>query len=305
MKAKKLISAVTALVLVCGAPVFSFESPAFEANALTKLFDSGVYEGLFSYNIQGVVSDTPEETLLEDKYVMIIKKCEDADFQGKLVIPEEIDGVPVTYINVRAFEGSDFMEVIIPKSVTMISDNAFRYCPNLISVTIENPNCNISDNDQNAMMPLFGSTFSPIKGKIYGYADSTAQKYAEYHGLDFDLIENKPYKDENIIYMKTGETRNISTADGLKWAVDDSDILKVDYLGTVTAKTAGTAVVYAISGDTVKNRFIVNVSGNVISPIDINKDGQINPSDASDILRYYAYLSTGGKLSFEEFTNKE
>ena len=105
--------------------------------------------------------------------------------------------------------------------------------------------------------------------------------------------------------MKTGETRNISTADGLKWAVDDSDILKADYLGTVTAKTAGTAVVYAISGDTVKNRFIVNVSGNVISPIDINKDGQINPSDASDILRYYAYLSTGGKLSFEEFINKE
>ena len=42
MKAKKLISALTAFVLVCGAPVFCYESPAFEANALTKLFDSGV-----------------------------------------------------------------------------------------------------------------------------------------------------------------------------------------------------------------------------------------------------------------------
>lgn len=35
---------------------------------------------------------------------------------------------------------------------------------------------------------------------------------------------------------------------------------------------------------------------------DVNNDGRIDASDASDILKYYAYVSTGGELSFEDFT---
>ena len=34
---------------------------------------------------------------------------------------------------------------------------------------------------------------------------------------------------------------------------------------------------------------------------DVNGDGQLNAKDASDILRYYAYLSTGGTLGFKDF----
>lgn len=38
---------------------------------------------------------------------------------------------------------------------------------------------------------------------------------------------------------------------------------------------------------------------------DINKDGFINASDAAYILRYSAYLGTGGTLSLEDFIGKE
>ena len=37
---------------------------------------------------------------------------------------------------------------------------------------------------------------------------------------------------------------------------------------------------------------------------DVNGDGKADASDASDILRYYAHISTGGTLSFEEFIKK-
>jgi hypothetical protein len=34
---------------------------------------------------------------------------------------------------------------------------------------------------------------------------------------------------------------------------------------------------------------------------DVNGDGKINASDATMILQYYSYLSTGGDLVFKEF----
>jgi hypothetical protein len=34
---------------------------------------------------------------------------------------------------------------------------------------------------------------------------------------------------------------------------------------------------------------------------DINDDGAVNASDASIVLSYYAYISTGGELSLEEY----
>lgn len=40
----------------------------------------------------------------------------------------------------------------------------------------------------------------------------------------------------------------------------------------------------------------------VVKSADVNNDGKIDASDASDILNYYAYISTGGELSFEDFT---
>ena len=55
----------------------------------------------------------------------------------KVVIPAEIEGLPVTSIGDEAFsECSDLESVTIPDGVTSIGDDAFFYCENLRSITI-------------------------------------------------------------------------------------------------------------------------------------------------------------------------
>lgn len=56
---------------------------------------------------------------------------------GELVIPETIDGLPVTEIGDWAFYGCRKLKgVTIPASVTRIGDSAFKGCGGLRSMTI-------------------------------------------------------------------------------------------------------------------------------------------------------------------------
>jgi len=61
--------------------------------------------------------------------------------EGELVIPAEIEGLPVTSIGRSvwggAFSGCESLtSITIPDSVTSIGDEAFRYCTSLTSITI-------------------------------------------------------------------------------------------------------------------------------------------------------------------------
>lgn len=55
-----------------------------------------------------------------------------------LVIPEQIDGVPVEAIGDSAFEYKPFTSVVIPNSVITIGNHAFRSCEQLSSLTLGN-----------------------------------------------------------------------------------------------------------------------------------------------------------------------
>ena len=50
---------------------------------------------------------------------------------GSVVIPDTINGYPVTGVGQGAFEGASLISVTIPGAVTNIADNAFTQCPNL------------------------------------------------------------------------------------------------------------------------------------------------------------------------------
>lgn len=87
----------------------------------------------------------------------------------------------VVKIGELAFSNCDALEsVIIPDSVTKIENRAFFNSKALTSVTIENPDCEIIDNENGKSIP--------DTAVIHGYENSTAQAYAEKYNRKFVLL---------------------------------------------------------------------------------------------------------------------
>lgn len=63
------------------------------------------------------------------------------DEGGKVIIPEQLEGVSVEVIGESAFAGKEFMGVVIPKTVERIEENAFQGCFRLYEVFLNNPSC--------------------------------------------------------------------------------------------------------------------------------------------------------------------
>ena len=165
---------------------------------------------------------------------------------------------PFTFERDIALESID-----IPASVEEISRCAFGECASLTSITINNPECYISNDE--TTLGVKGATV------IRGYSDSTAQKYAETYGFAFEAID--------------GASANTSlgdpTGDGKIDAKDASFVL-VEY---AKLSTGGESTL----SDAEKNA------------ADVNKDGKADAKDASTILTYYAYVSTGGTDTIESY----
>jgi hypothetical protein len=89
----------------------------------------------------------------------------------KVVIPAEIEGIPVRVIGGGAFRNLDITEIIIPDTVTTIAgpsaawlhDGAFRSCAGLTSVTLSNSLTTIGDN---AFYGCSGLTTITIPGSV-------------------------------------------------------------------------------------------------------------------------------------------
>ncbi|SEK33869.1 Leucine rich repeat-containing protein [Ruminococcus sp. YRD2003] len=171
-------------------------------------------------------------------------------------------------IGAFAFSENNSLESVdIPASVTDISRCAFEKCTSLTSVTINNPECDIYDDET-----TLGVKETTV---IHGYSGSTAQEYAENYGFAFEAIDEAPAK------ISFGDP----TGDG-KIDAKDSSFVLVEYAKLSTGDES------ALSED-------------VKSAADVNKDSKIDSKDASAILSYYAYVSTGGTDSIQEFLKTE
>lgn len=79
--------------------------------------------------------------------------------------------------------------------VTSIGKNTFSRCTSLISITIKNHDCEIYDHSI-SNGDCYDYDIEHYKyyyiGKIFGYKDSTAQKYAEENNYKFESLEEIP-----------------------------------------------------------------------------------------------------------------
>lgn len=96
------------------------------------------------------------------------KYCYLTRYNGKsreVVIPDEHDGVPVTYVADYAFKtgGARIESVAFPDSVTEIWGGTFRYLPRLTSIIVSDDNPNYSTDD----------------GNLYDKSGKTLIKYAQ------------------------------------------------------------------------------------------------------------------------------
>ena len=107
----------------------------------------------------------------------------------EVVIPDS-----VTEIERWAFSMcTSLTDVNIPENVKYIRDGAFERCSNLKSITINNPECSIYDDDGTISNIRYSGMGTYFYGTIYGYTGSTAQTYAEKYGYNFVSLDEPEF----------------------------------------------------------------------------------------------------------------
>ena len=104
------------------------------------------------------------------------------DFRnGDLVIPEKIDGLPVTCIRENTFFHCEGLKTcVIPDSVEKIGNRAFFDCPDLVSVTIGNGASEIDSLSFSACPELTSVTIGKGAANISEYAFSSCPKLSSF-----------------------------------------------------------------------------------------------------------------------------
>ena len=227
-----------------------------------------------------------------------IKEIGFRSFSGCSLLKEIIIPDSVESISPGAFAGCGFSEIVIPASVKTLTvlpgydyygegglgeTPATFYGNKLMSVTFENPNTDFGDLDVDLDDAMWlrriisntMDTYYNYTGTVYGYANSTAQKYAELCGYNFVVL---PEPEKNVSFGDpTGDE---------KTDANDASFVLVEYAKLSTGSES-------------------ELTEAERSAADVNNDGKIDSKDASIILGYYSYLSTGGSLSLPEFIANE
>ena len=112
MKLKRFCAGLAALCMICAVV------PMLPASAEDTIIVQ-VYEGI--------------DYVKYEDHIEIFGASKD---NTELIIPAEIDGLPVTSIRIQAFIDANITSVTIPESITDIGQEAFAYCTALTDVTI-------------------------------------------------------------------------------------------------------------------------------------------------------------------------
>ena len=221
-----------------------------------------------------------------------------------VIIPDKIDGLPVTEIlpyvffesQITSIKLPDSLETIgecafmfcenlknieIPESVKYICENAFNSCTAAESITILNPECEIYD----SYLTMYQFT-----GTIYGYENSTAQEYAEKYEYNFSAIDAEPE------VTTPAETTAVTTSEDVVTTVSQTEMttpeetqvsqIETSVSQVITSEPAITTVSVVTTPEITKR---TDEHGNIVITVgDVNDDGKVSALDAAIIARKLA-----------------
>ena len=118
MKLKKMLAVISALGMLYAVP---FLPEAVQESAIITAKADKTYKNL-TYFVNY------DNTIMITGYTKTI--------EGELVIPDKIDGMPVTAIEKSAFSCCEMTSVVLPETVTEIGEGAFNGCTNLTSIIL-------------------------------------------------------------------------------------------------------------------------------------------------------------------------
>lgn len=98
--------------------------------------DAG-YAGMKPRHYELTAKDAPfSYKMYPDDYGYTIYQYDGEDNTGTLIIPETINGIPVTGLEHECFKGTGFSEIVLPDTLKTIRYSALSYCSNLTTLNI-------------------------------------------------------------------------------------------------------------------------------------------------------------------------
>jgi hypothetical protein len=180
---------------------------------------------------------------------------------GDVVIPESIDGKPVTSISDYAFEGDyTLTSITLPESIQTVGTNAFFGCSELTGIVVNNKNC-----------ALAGSNL----GYDYYYKDGNISTFQHTDAVVFATEKVTVTAKKNSAALKYAKQTGLSEI-----VMEGDEILPGDANGDGVVNIKDSALIrrYAAGWD-------VDID---ITASDVNADGVVNIKDSALVRRYAA-----------------
>lgn len=143
-----------------------------------------------------------------------------------LIIPDEIDGKPVTEITDNAFADCQAIDITIPANVEKIGEKAFTGCKNLLNITVDENN-EVFESDH-------GILFNELKTKVLCYPEGKKLGEVVISGECGAEAEWRLY-DSGVMWISgKGKMDGYADVNDQPWAMYRDNITSVIFDGYIT-----------------------------------------------------------------------